>query len=83
MNAKEIQDKLRKIVEPYVEDKSLLDSVGPETDLLTDLTINSADLVDIILDSEEAFDIEIDDEAADKMLKVKDAVQIIAERIAS
>ena len=61
MTAEEIQAKLHTLIQPYVEDKSLLDSVKPETDLLQDLHINSAHLVDIILDAEDAFGIEIDD----------------------
>lgn len=81
MKENEIISKLREIVAPYVEDKSLLEGVTPETNLLSDLQINSADLVDIVLDTEEAFDIEIEDEAVEQMLTVKDAVQIVAERI--
>ncbi|MEL7339209.1 MAG: phosphopantetheine-binding protein [Bacteroidota bacterium] len=81
MKENEIISKLREIVSPYVEDKSLLEGVKPETNLLSDLQINSADLVDIVLDTEEAFDIEIEDEAADQMLTVEDVVRIIAERV--
>ncbi|MEZ4830334.1 MAG: acyl carrier protein [Bacteroidia bacterium] len=81
MEIAEITDKLRTLISPYVEDKSLLDAVTAETDLLKDLQINSAHMVDIILDAEEAFDIEIDDESAEKMLTVGEAVRIIGERI--
>lgn len=81
MKQEEIIERLRKIVEPYVEDKSLLNEVTADTDLLNDLKINSADLVDVILDTEEAFDIEIDDEAAEKMLTVQATVDIIRERV--
>lgn len=81
MEITEITEKLRAIVTPYVEDKSLLEKVTGETDLLNDLKINSAHMVDIILDAEEVFDIEIDDESAEKMLTVGEAVRIIAERV--
>lgn len=81
MKETEILSKLRAIVAPYVEDKSLLEGVSADTDLLQDLQINSADLVDIILDTEEEFDIEIEDEAAEQMLTVQDAVRIISERM--
>ncbi|MEL7533977.1 MAG: acyl carrier protein [Bacteroidota bacterium] len=83
MKETEILEKLRKIVSPYVEDKSLLEAVNAETDLLNDLQINSADLVDIILDTEEEFDIEIEDEAAEQMMSVQDALRIISERLPS
>ncbi|MEZ4774734.1 MAG: acyl carrier protein [Bacteroidia bacterium] len=81
MEITEITEKLRTIVTPYVEDKSLLEKVTGETDLLNDLKINSAHMVDIILDAEEVFDIDIDDESAEKMLTVGEAVRIISERI--
>ena len=81
MTTEEITEKLRTIIEPYVEEKELLNDIQPETHLLEDLKINSANLVDIIIDVEMAFDIEIDDDAAERMLKVKDAVSIIQERV--
>lgn len=74
-------DRLKIIIEPYVQDKNAFDNIHEETDLLTDLKINSAHLVDIILDAEEAFDIEIDDDSAERMLTVKDAVEIISNRM--
>ena len=81
MNNQEIQSKLKEIIARYVEDSSLLDNIDAETDLLADLKINSAHLVDIILDLEDAFDIEIDDEAAEKMLTVQAAIEIISNQI--
>lgn len=81
MNRTAIAEELKKIVEPYVQDKEAFATMDEETDLLTDLKINSAHLVDIILDAEEAFDIEIDDDSAEKMLTVKDALDIIESKI--
>jgi len=83
MTQEAIIQKLRNIIEPYVEDKSLLDQVTPRTNLLQDLNINSSHLVDIILDTEEAFDIEIDDDAAEQMYTVGAAVDIIQARVNS
>jgi acyl carrier protein len=76
-------EKLRAIVKPYVQNHEAFDSMNEQTDLLKDLKINSAHLVDIILDTEEAFDIEIDDDSAERMLTVKDAVEIISSRLAT
>ncbi|MCB0838451.1 MAG: acyl carrier protein [Bacteroidetes bacterium] len=78
MNKDQLITKLRTIIEPYVEDKSLLDDVNGETDLLNDLKINSAHLIDIILDVEEEFDIEINDEEADQMITVEAVLEIIS-----
>ncbi|HKK76657.1 MAG TPA: hypothetical protein VJ953_16390 [Saprospiraceae bacterium] len=79
MERKEIVEKLKTIIEPYVQDQEAFENVSEDTDLLNDLKVNSANLVDIIIDAEMAFDIEIDDESAEKMLTVKDAVGIIEE----
>lgn len=81
MDRTAIIEKLKSIVEPYVQDKEAFASMTEQTDLLSDLKINSAHLVDIILDAEEAFDIEIDDDSAEEMLTVKDAVDIIERKI--
>jgi len=78
----EVIEKLKAIVKPYVQNQEAFESMNEQTDLLKDLKINSAHLVDIILDTEEAFDIEIDDESAERMLTVKDAVEIISGRLA-
>lgn len=82
MEQSEVIEKLKAIVKPYVQNQEAFESMNEHTDLLKDLKINSAHLVDIILDTEEVFDIEIDDESAERMLTVKDAVEIISDRIA-
>lgn len=81
MDRNTIIEKLTEIIKPYVQDQEALANINENTDLLQDLKINSAHLVDIILDAEEAFDIEIDDDSAEKMLKVKDAVDIIDDKV--
>jgi acyl carrier protein len=81
MTREAILDKLRTVIEPYVEEKELLNQVTEDTDLLRDLKINSANLVDIILDTEDAFDIEIDDDAAEQMFTVGAAVKVVEERV--
>jgi len=82
MDRSTVIEKLKAIIEPYVQDKEAFTNINEETDLLQDLKINSAHLVDIILDAEEEFDIEIDDDSAEKMLTVKDAVDIINNKVA-
>lgn len=77
MTQQEIAEKLKAIIEPYVQDKEAFKNINEQTNLLADLKINSANLVDIIIDAEMAFDIEINDEEAEKMMVVKDAIQII------
>lgn len=73
--------KLKKIAEPYVEDKTLLENITRETDFIQDLKINSANLVDVVLDIEEEFDITIDTVSMEKMLTVGAALDIIQEKL--
>ncbi|GAB6124665.1 acyl carrier protein [Humidesulfovibrio idahonensis] len=53
------------------------DEVKPEASFVEDLGADSLDLTELIMAMEEAFDIEIDDEDAQKILKVKDAIEYI------
>jgi acyl carrier protein len=53
------------------------DEVKPEASFVEDLGADSLDLTELIMAMEEAFDIEIDDEEAQKILKVKDAINYI------
>lgn len=77
MTTAEIQEKLHDIIKPYVQDEEAFKSIKPETNLLDDLKVNSANLVDIIIDAEDAFDIEISDDDAENMLTVQDALKVI------
>lgn len=53
------------------------DEVKPEASFVEDLGADSLDLTELIMAMEEEFDIEIDDEDAQKIVKVKDAVDYI------
>ncbi|MGC1205097.1 MAG: acyl carrier protein [Flavobacteriaceae bacterium] len=68
---------LKKIVKPYIQDEEAFDNLTEDTDFITDLKINSANLVDVILDVEDEFDIIIDNDSMEKMLSVKAAMDII------
>jgi acyl carrier protein len=81
MNKEEILEKLKGIMKPYVREHEAFENLTENTDFISDLKVNSANLVDIILDIEEAFDIEIDNEAMQRMLDVKTALQIIENKL--
>jgi len=72
-----IQDKVRKII----AEKLSVDAneVVPEASFVDDLGADSLDLVELIMSMEEEFDIEISDEESEKMVKVEDAYNYIAE----
>ena len=81
MNNEELIEKLKKIVKPYIKDEEAFENLSPETNFISDLKINSANLVDVILDVEDEFNITIEDEAMDKMLSVQAAMDIISAKI--
>lgn len=77
MSQSEVTEKLKAIIKPYIKNQEAFDSLSENTDFITDLQINSANLVDVILDIEEVFEINIDNESMEKMLDIKSALTII------
>ena len=81
MNKEEIILKLKTIVKPYIKNQEAFDNLSETTDFITDLNINSANLVDVILDVEEEFNVVIDNLSMEKMLDVKSTVAIIETKL--
>jgi acyl carrier protein len=81
MNKTEIIEKLKTIVKPYIKNQEAFDTLSESTDFITDLHINSANLVDVILDIEEEFSIVIDNQSMERMLDVKSAMEIIETKL--
>ena len=81
MDATEIQERVVKILTPYVKDQAALASVGPATNILDDLKVNSARLVDVVIAFEDDFDIEIADEDVDLVNTVGDCVTLIGQKL--
>ena len=75
-------EQLKKIVKPFVKNEEAFDNINENTDFITDLNINSANLVDIVLDVEDAFGIVIDNQSMEKMLTVKATLDIIETKLA-
>lgn len=81
MERTEIQERVVKILTPYVKDQAALAQVSLTTNILDDLKVNSARLVDVILAFEDEFDIEIADEDVDVVNTVGDCVGLIADKL--
>ena len=81
MDKQEIIEKLRNIVKPYIKNQEAFDNLTESTDFISDLQINSANLVDVILDIEEEFEIVIDNESMERMVDVKSAMDIIETKL--
>jgi len=76
-NIQKIQEKVKKIIaEKLSVDVS---EVVPEAAFVDDLGADSLDLVELIMSMEEEFDIEISDDDSEKMVKVQDAFDYIAQ----
>lgn len=73
--------RLKGIVKTYLPEDVSIDSVGEESNFVTELNINSAHLVDIVLDLEDAFGIRLENEDMDQMQTVKDALNIIDQKL--
>lgn len=81
MNKETTIEKLKTIVEPYIQNQEAFDSLTEDTDFINDLKINSANLVDVILDIEEQYEIVIDNQSMERMLDVKSAMEIIETKL--
>ncbi|MFN3968071.1 acyl carrier protein [Flavobacterium sp.] len=82
MTKEEIIEKLKNIVKPFVNNQEAFENLTEDTDFITDLQINSANLVDIVLDVEDAFGIDIDNLAMEKMISIKATIEIIETKLA-
>ena len=69
-----------KVKELLVEELSIkAEDITPESELVSDLGINSLELADLVLLCEEKFDIEIGDDVIHKFITVGDVAEYISE----
>ncbi len=74
-----VDEKVKEIISKQLGvDKS---EVMPDASFVEDLGADSLDTVELVMAFEEAFNIEIPDEDAEKITKVKDAVDYIKKKI--
>jgi acyl carrier protein len=68
-------EKLIEIVSPLLEDSSI--KIDETTVLLTDLGLNSFDLIEMVCVIEDEFDISIPDKMFKKLITIKDVMDCI------
>ncbi|HMK55648.1 MAG TPA: acyl carrier protein [Dissulfurispiraceae bacterium] len=74
-----VEEKVKEIISKQLGvDKS---EVTPEASFVEDLGADSLDTVELVMAFEEAFNIEIPDEDAEKIAKVKDAIEYITKKV--
>lgn len=76
-------NQLKAIVSPYAGNKEALEHMNEKTDLISDLKINSANLVDVVLDVEEKFSIIIDNNDMERMINMGAILEIIEGKLAA
>jgi acyl carrier protein len=70
-----IEEKVKEIIAKQLGVNAA--EVTPEASFVEDLGADSLDTVELVMAFEETFNIEIPDEEAEKIVKVKDAVEYI------
>jgi len=83
MNKETKYNKLKDIIKVYLPEDVSVDAITQDSNFISELNINSANLVDIILDVEDEFDITLENADMDKMQTVKDALAIIDAKLES
>ncbi len=74
-----VEDKVKEIISKQLGvDQS---AVTPEVSFIEDLGADSLDTVELVMAFEEAFNIEIPDEDAEKISRVKDAIDYINNKV--
>lgn len=76
-------EELLEIVRPYLPEDVDPDEIGPDSHLLEELNINSANLVDIVLDVEDKYDIILENEDIDAMQTVNQAVELVQKKLSA
>ncbi len=74
---------LKTIIKNYLPEDVSIDAVSQESNFVSELNINSANLVDIVLDVEDEFDIRLENEDMEEMLTVNDALAIIDKKLSA
>lgn len=72
---------LKTIIKIYLPEDVSVDDITPNSHLINELNINSANLVDVVLDVEDHFDITIEDDEIEKMDTVASALEIIGQKL--
>ncbi len=81
MNEETKYNKLKNIIKVYLPEDVSVDAITLESNFISELNINSANLVDIVLDVEDEFDIMLENDDMDQMQTVKDALSIIDSKL--
>ncbi len=74
----DIENRVKKIVAEHLSVEE--SKIGLDSSFVDDLGADSLDQVELVMAFEEAFNIEIPDDAAEKIVKVSDAINYVKEK---
>jgi acyl carrier protein len=74
-----VEDKVKEIISKQLGVEQ--SAITPDVSFIEDLGADSLDTVELVMAFEEAFNIEIPDEDAEKISKVKDAIEYINNKV--
>jgi len=79
----QIVEQMRDILEPWIPDVDLIDSIGEETNLIADLGMDSVGILQVILGIEKEFGVTIRNHEIDSQLlsKMGNLVNMIQEKL--
>lgn len=83
MTSEAIQERLKDIVNPYINNQENFENLTSKSNFIEDLEINSANLVDVVLDVEDEFDIRIENDDMEKMINVEATVDVIQNKLSA
>lgn len=81
MTFDEIYNELVPIIALYLPEDVSKEAITKESNLTSELNINSAHLVDVVLDVEDKFDIEFANTDIENLHTVQDAITIIGKKL--
>ena len=68
-------EQVKNIIEEHIDCSNI--NISPDTDLISDLSVNSLDLVEVVCAFEVAFDIVVPEKDIRKLTKVRDIVEYL------
>ncbi|MCR9133004.1 MAG: phosphopantetheine-binding protein [bacterium] len=78
----DIVEKLKTIIEPYLdEDEVDIDALTPDSHLIQDLGLDSFYVIDVVIDIENEFDIAIENDQISQFETVGQVVSVIQEKL--
>lgn len=76
-----VKKEIIEILKKYTFNQEVWNNFSENSNISTDLKINSARIVDIIIDIEEKYEIEIEDKLLDEIKTISDISNIIKSKI--